>query len=840
MPHRIQISDAVKERLLDARSLPGTVRVKDREYTLDRPVAAGVKAVVWKVIDEYGRPRALKLACYDDYIDRSYLEELSRAARLEQSPEFARFVDAEVVTIDLDDLGEQRFVGIVEEWIDGLTLESFLKDRREEVTVSFFLGYVRTLCRALLALQTQGLTHDDLHARNVMVAEPVDGQLSGERVFKVIDTGSLKPSPTKKEMDDHFHFVEHLVAIRNTIHLRRMLTLRERRFVAEADGLLGTMLDENSTIALRDPAQISEQFDLAFTRASAVRRPATDKMQSPFEFISAEHIADDSLLVEIFAKSCPWLEKVSGPDPCLVTGPRGCGKSTIFRWLSLKAHLHKPTADIEPLRIAGFYISCSADLQNRLGWIRDKATAQQFRREIVHYFNLLAAREIVITLELISNRPDRESHWGFGSPQERAIHLFIMNALGPASRKRVQGVSYMEQTIEAIEAEMFQTHSQMLRGLNLNWVTPETFLGDLTTALIQSVPAFEKKRIAFLVDDFSDHRLPKDVQAILNRIIWERRPSHIFKLSAEKYGALLIDEAGAPVDISREMVPVDCGREYIALDDSNRSQQARTFAAELLNLRLKKTGYAGTAESLIGDSRWPSRSLARALLSKKGRLADQYHGLACIADLCSGDIATLLQVYRQIFELAGSGKEATSRIPKRVQHQAIVNVSREQLGAIRAQFPYGSKMYDIATAFGTLVRNVLRSGRWQKKGRSTTPPMCPRIEVDQKRGGIVDQLNPEQQDLAKSLIKRSVFIEMPEGISRHDSLTTLRWHFRRVYLPAFGAALAKNDAVKVEPDWFKFFLTNPSEACVQRWQRWRKEEPGGSRQIYLDELEDGN
>ena len=293
----------------------------------------------------------------------------------------------------------------------------------------------------------------------------------------------------------------------------------------------------------------------------------------PFEFISAEHIADDRLLVSMFARSCPFLEKVDGPDPCLVTGPRGCGKSTIFRWLSLKAHLHQSVEEIESFRIAGFYISCSSDLQNRLACIRTEALAKKFQREIVHYFNLLLAREVVQTLSRITTREDRLSYWGFGIEQEEDICSFILNALGSSSRSRVQGVPRLVQVVEAIEAEMFSTHSKMLGGLNISSFIDDAFLGDLTTILTHKIPYFAKKRIAFLIDDFSTHRLPKFVQLEINKVIWERRSSHVFKLSSEKFGTGLLDNLGATVEIGREMVEIDCGREYIALDDSKKPSE---------------------------------------------------------------------------------------------------------------------------------------------------------------------------------------------------------------------------------------------------------------------------
>lgn len=837
MPERIQLSEAQRQTLLAPENLPHSIEVNDKRYTPEAPEKAGFKGVVWRVRDEHARLRALKLSIYNDYVDRSYLHEVSKAAALEPYRQFARFIDAGLVSLSLGDLPEQRFVCFVEEWVDGLTLQDFVKAKGDLVTAAFLLAYASGFCGALSALRMLRLKHDDLHAGNVMLARPVLGDLSPEWSIKVIDTGSMKPadSPTKKPKDDHRHFVDHLVLIWNTVHSRRYLTVKDRRFLAEVSCLLNSMLDDDPSIALREPAQISKQFAHAFTRAAASRSDQAVVPTSPFEFISAEHIADDRLLVDMFARSCPFLEKVDGPDPCLVTGPRGCGKSTIFRWLSLKAHLHKPVEDIESFRIAGFYVSCSSDLQNRLGWIRTEALAAKFEREIVHYFNLLLAREVVQTLSLIAGREDGQSVWGFGEAQEEEVCGFLLTSLGPSARPRIQGVSRLVQVAEAIEGEMFSTHAQMLRGLNVASHTSAAFLGDLTSVLTRQVSYFQQKRITFLIDDFSSHRLPEVVQQVLNQVIWERRPTHVFKLSSEKYGAVLTDALQATVEVSREMIEIDCGREYIALDDSDQVERGKVFAVELLDNRLKAAGYSGTADTLLGPSEWPEGSLGRALAEKKeGRNLDQYHGLECIAGICSGDVSTLLLVYRKIFEQGGVTKDSTAKVPKTTQHAAIVSVSRELFDAIKRHFPRGPEMYGIVAAFGNLVRNILQQGKWQRKGTASTPSQCPRIEIDQKDGAAVETLNREQQELARELIRRAIFIEMEPGLSRHGNVTTLRWHFRRVFLPAFGAALAKNDAIKRSPEWLKYFLTDPGGACDREWNTWAKAD-GSEQQLLFDD-----
>jgi hypothetical protein len=120
--------------------------------------------------------------------------------------------------------------------------------------------------------------------------------------------------------------------------------------------------------------------------------------------------------------------------------------------------------------------------------------------------------------------------------------------------------------------------------------------------LLRLMPYFERKTISFLVDDFSAHRLPEPVQIILNRVVWERRSSHIFKLSAEKYGATLSDNFDATAELTRELTEIDCGKEFIALDDAQKNRESYAFAIELLNNRLAKARYKGTAAQIIGHS----------------------------------------------------------------------------------------------------------------------------------------------------------------------------------------------------------------------------------------------
>jgi hypothetical protein len=335
------------------------------------------------------------------------------------------------------------------------------------------------------------------------------------------------------------------------------------------------------------------------------------------------------------------------------------------------------------------------------------------------------------------------------------------------------------------------------------------------------VPFFDSQRIAFLIDDFTARRLNRHVQISLNRVIRLRRDSLMFKVSSEKRGIEMTDAAGMPLEISRELVEIDIGREFLNLADPPQVKLGRLFARRLLDNRLHAARWAGTAEMLIGPSDWGEyRTLDRAL--RDGRDRSQYHGMECIADLCSGDVSTLLLVYRRIFDAARVTAETTDRISKARQHGSIRQVSADQVALVRTHVPAGQDMHHVVQAFGTFVGNVLRRGREIQQGRyRSVPPTCPRIEVD---GGdeAAEQLDEDLAQLFDELIRRAVFIEMQTGLGRHGNVQTLRWQLRRVYLPTYRAALNKTRAVVMTPTEFKFFLHRPEEACESMLARWPK------------------
>lgn len=817
--------------LLRAALVPGSrLQVEGQELAVERFFESSPQHLVVRARDRLGRLRAVHLLGEPEPGGGGLARLAEDAAALEGATQLAAFHSAGLVPVPLPGDGTWVCGAVVEEWVEGPTLADLLSCRPPQMTGTRLLALMRDVANAIGALRALGLEHGGVSAANLVLWTPPRGGLTDSGRFRLVDCtglGRRRPDWRQGLVGDHepvedrdwLGFVEVLLQAHNALVDTKPLSARDLRLLRELDVLLPALLDDEPGLGLADPATLVQALESADERAARPSDPSREGGR-PFEFVSAEHIVSNRTFVALFADSCPWLDRVDGPAPVVLRGPRGCGKSMLLRWLSLRTHLYDPDMRPPDRSTVGFYVSCSSDLQNRIGWIADDE-APRLRREIVHFFNMLVAREVVDTLRLVSDRADAQSLFGLGPEQERALHEFVAASLQVQTRS-LGSWQRLRQCLELIDAAMQECHSAMRRGQTLPWTTSETFLADLSRLLTGRVAYFSTRRITYLVDDYSDHRLKPAVQRVLNRVLWERTPAHVFKIGTEKYGSTGVDEANAMIDVGRELVVVDAGSEYLALNESGQTKRLRDFADDLLARRLQWGGYEATPSQLLGTSDWsPYRSLGQALRARRtdrpGGRPGYYHGLECIADLCTGDVHSLLLVYQRILDRGAVALDQVVPVDKPTQHAAIVSVSRELLEQVRVTYPHGPRLYAIATEFGAHVRRVLDDAPKIKKGGGQVPPMCPRIEVEGLWGGLQDALSAEEYDVASWLVRRAVFVELDAGSARHGNVQTLRWQLRRVYLPAFGAALQKNDAEKWDEAAFRSFLRDPHAQLTRAW-----------------------
>ena len=826
---RIQMSEFDKKFLSNLSQ--ESITINQKEYFLKEIVStAGKKSVVWKVTDKYNNPFALKFATFEDYIDRSFEAELINAAKLNGYPEFARHEGGEIVEFNAP-TKRIKCVCFLQEWVDGIPLENI---KSESVTIPFILRYIDQLCNVLSILKHQKLRHDDLHPGNVMVISPRLGVIRETLEIKVIDLGSIKEyysplKPIKNGIDDLGNFALQVTLLLNKLLFldngdRRILNYKEQQFRERSVAILNRILDKDKARALTAPFTIIEAFNNAYKEIFTEPSKIPTGLTSPFDYLSAEQISDDKLLIDLFASSCPWIKDIISPNPVLLTGPRGCGKSMLFRRYSLKALLSVDDKLIKQLTVACFYISCSAELSNRLSIITSASHATTFKEEIIHYFNLTILKEVILTLKVISERKDALSLFGLSEGVQKEIFDFITHShrLNTVRSKKLnlQGVLPLSHLLEIVKFEADQTYSSLVKREKLRSTTPYSFVADITKFLTEKVTYLKNRKIVFLIDDYSTHRIPDHVQTQLNMVIWDRQSSHVFKVSSEKHGMTKTMANNTSVDLSREYTEVDIGRNYVNLTESGK--ELKKFAIDLLDHRLKLAGYKGKAATLIGDSEYSEGSLGKQIRSGKNN-NEFYHGITTISQVCSGDISTLLEIYRSLFSSANVTKTSISPIPRNKQHDAITSSSKSFLELTKTFHPYGNDMHKLVVHFGNLCKKILNDGKLQndKKG-NLIPNETSRIEIEETESK--EEFTAQNNELYMELVRRAIFIELEQSRGRHNLGITTRLQLRRIYCPSLGLSLSKNTAIKWSPSMFKHFLNDPDGACENEYQKWKKTE----------------
>jgi len=368
------------------------------------------------------------------------------------------------------------------------------------------------------------------------------------------------------------------------------------------------------------------------------------------------------------------------------------------------------------------------------------------------------------------------------------------------------------------------------------------YISDLSEFLCNIIPYFKNRKIVFFIDDLSTRIIGEPVQQILYDIILlGRGKNHVFKISSDKNGWVGIDALSKNGEWLREYREVDLGRYYIS---EVSLKDKVSFTIELLEKRMAPVGYKGTPKELIGESKYKEGSLIKEIRKRVidgKRIDDVYHGIQTISELCAGDIAVLLEIFREIFYRGKVERNIKELVPPRIQHEAILSVSRKMYNQIKNFFPYGNEMYTIVTSFGKLMRNILHKGKPHKAGERYVVPSAPRIELDEDPSQSYIEMGEKPQRVMEELIKRAIFIELEPSGARRTLKPSLRWHIRPILCPTFEVAPQKTVAIKWSPEEFKYFLTAPEDKCSQefnsKWKLGEKELKASEEKIFVKSLD---
>lgn len=824
--HRIVMPRRSREYLLATQTMPKYIG----DYEVLGVLGRGYKGITFECRRK-GVVRttyALKLTIAQEYKDRSPGPEIDRMADLYRNDRdhFPSILDAG--DWRQDELG-QDFVYFVEEKLGGKTFDKFLLENDDQVTVSFIETFIREMLAALTTLQDLDLMHDDLHSGNIMIRDSHAGARIG-----IIDLGSSKNLGTsKKDRDDIRNLASHISQLLNIIEFRgEPKTGYEEYIIFGCKGLHALMSDD-------DPMRRPERArDLLGKFMDIIPKGSLrQELKHPFDFGNAEEVLDNDLLQKLSATSFPWKDKIESSSNLLVIGPRGCGKTTVFRSMSFTCLADAgKIEDAMSRAYIGLYISCNKEFRLRFSSIHDD-TLKKRENEIRHYFNLLVLREFTKSLNAakIANK--------MSAGDIERFCQFIRDNIFIDLSKNIKSESILDEIEGELVRLIGQARMSILGDKGMDNLTNQGFIEDLAMFSRERISAFTGKLLFLFVDDYTERKIPAEIQRALNHILFVPNSSYKSKLSSEVFGVLHDQSLGSFFDQDRDYKEINLGTFYIALPD----QQKKDFIMEIVDTRLKLCGYEGRVQDIIGQSLYPDKNLARSLKcefekraelreKRKTQLLDDgldlqieeelktlqkktyYHGWDTICDLCTGDISNILEILDRIYTECGIQKASRNLIPSPKQNSIIQKYSLQYLNKIKGIPLYGKNLFEIVDAFGNMSSRLFKEyPRIDRGVERQDPYQLIRIEMDEGYNKIAEtslknyrQIYEKDQagvdpDILWILLQRySVFIDADESRSRRNTLSR-KILLRRLFCPAFNISLTNSECFTLDKyKWGKF------------------------------------
>jgi hypothetical protein len=836
--------------LTNPRFSDQTVTVKrgqsESAFTMIKSHRHGKKGVVWEGRDDIGADVAIKLIPKREYENYSMMDEMFHAQKL-SSRYFAEVVFFGDV-ISLAGNKTDTLSCVVAKWINGIPFEEYIVNHL--YSVDQFLKIAESIFQALANLKKYNLCHDDLHSGNLLMEKTFD-YLADEETFalKIIDTGTIKRVETRdkllnklrldvellreskgdadkikelsdrlawKEPDDHLRAIECLIEASNAlINNYHKLDFWERRFIDSLLSFFEKATDQDFESRLYSPDRAMSALESLAQTSKQQDQPEEKYLRTPFDYPSSEMIRDDKEFATLFSEECPWLTQCKDIRPLYIYGPRGSGKSSVLRWLSFKTYLAGGEKKFSELSEIGIYISCSVELRSRF-WLLSDDAIDEMGANIIRFFNFLLLEELCDTLSKMSQiQKDQTFNFGFTNDKLTQFSKWFLTRIDSEDEHiRLEGQSHFEYLRIAIRKLKWETWSNIQNGKAVMTHSDPALISDVCREIADSFEYFNTRMITFLLDDYSNQRIPIALQKKLNSTIsFAKQALPIFKVTSEYNG---VDLEG--IDRSREVTEINIGEKYTSLEENDT-----IFLQNIFNKRFEnsKPKYVGKLIDILGNTIYDPYEMANAIANEKkeGSAKFFYYGIDCIHWICSGDIALALELIKKIYDRGTIRPESRMEVSASIQHKTIQDFSHEEVKRLRYIVPFGDRIFEIVCQLGILSNTICKVKTTQRVDRPAGA-VC-KTHLDIKHDAIIE-LDASHKDLSKIFAvmnAKAILFSLEESRTRKIG-QTIRYQIRRIYLPAFKAPLKRDEPIKIDTTAeLVSLLSDPNSFCRREIKR---------------------
>jgi len=808
-------------------------------YTLEKQVGSGQIGTVYQAIrkDPYD-VWACKIIP-EGKLRHGWERELQKISRLRGIPEVVQFH-----TFGGDhDKDHRPFSYVMFDFISGQNLGKYLESPAAPINIAFVETLAEALLRTLHACEAESISHGDLHAGNIMISEP-DGRVPGSprRVF-ITDFGyggshnAIQPKDDRKQIASIVlsllnPFDPHELAPRDRV-LHRKLSDFMRKGVLEEDHTQLRYVAGSTSLydAYQQVRRLAE-------RESAAAQQGIE-LRGPDDYLVAEALGyrvDEwqNLFVPVFLGASDLLSR----NITVLTGARGCGKTMAFRRLTLFMDqvIGAPSGVKGADDILGFYLNCR-DLVEAFPWT-PRTLNRAAKEQVTHYFHLAWLTEIVRSLAL-APRPAEDKY--------RFVSDYLRTLYGDRYQAPALDSDHLHHIRAFVESEKERCRKVKvgsLPGLE-NWPLARLdFLDTLQAVLSKNLPWVGTRPTFLFLDDYTVPTITREVQNVLNQVVFKRRADIFFKVSTESANSFSrVGPQGKPMELDHDFKLLDLANESLHQPYERKFDLLdRIFQRRIL----RHEGYQSTSYGLkdvLGESRFSNNELAQKLRQIASRNAPReriyYAGADSFVGMWSSDIRTMIQVFTDVLKDNWDrylGKRL--KVDQTIQDKRYKDAGGEFLAMTehlknpvfwetslppkKPTHPYGGHLRDIAQAFINIARYELTKGNLVSNQGAMNPRQAFRIE-------IIDQLRlPDDViDYYQGLIRWHIFLPDWRGKSVRGMLTP-RLFLNRLLLPFANLTFSSHDNISLRNEEFVSLLRSPN-SFLRYWnsKRTRKgKDPG--------------
>ena len=694
-------------------------------------------------------------------------------------------------------------VFLLSDLVRGKALRKFQKS--SAVTLFFVLDFFREMLDFLRELQEVSLQHGDLHAGNVLVEDRSASLIGTPYAFRVTDFGVASLTSGANLLDD---FDQVGLMLRDLLALvdYQTCTPEDRHmFDVLNDDFLAKRLFERDTAhdeRARNPLLLFESLREA-ERSFAVHTIGRRTLVTPFDYLSCEQIGESHVLLkELYSDKMVGLRVIEETNNLVLTGPRGCGKTTVFRSLSLKHRFYTENDAPESVSYIGIYYRCDDLYFNFPRYVLPVRTdaldvplhfiTATLMRELLEALSLWLPRHFPKVWQRDEPNVAREL-WkvlGLEKPQQPSADTFavIQRTLGRERERAAKKQRFVDDPAHSF-GEYFGPG-----------VLP-TFCSTLS----ERISCLAGRPIFFFFDDYSKPKISGKLQQNANRLLMQRSPACFFKLATESPASYeSSDVDGKSYVEGREFRLINLGIDFIKAESDDRLR----FVDDVFGRRFQYTkDYpVSSLETLVGDepNAVSHNEMARALRDGKH---PKIWGRRALGELCSGDIHFLIELVGKMVTATGGADALVGgtvpAITAEIQNKAIRDEAGKFLRNLRT-LPTGQALVEVVEAFGSVASSYLRFR--DSKNETTLPPhQASRIEPYED-----PHLTGKTKEIYEDLLRYSVFIEDVRGKSRRGNVVP-RLYLRRFLIPFFNLTFSRRDSLELSVEDFKILLLTPKE-----------------------------